>query len=425
MRSRPFSPRVVGFLALTLWLGACAGGSSSPGSTGTAGSTGSAGSTGAAGTSGTAGNSGGQGTAGTTGSAGSTGTAGTAGTTGAAGATGTAGTTGAAGSTGAAGTTGTAGAGTAGATGTAGAGAGGSTMGAPSAGCNMPPPAADSATAWVKHDIDVTGVDPAFISTYPPNAGNYTWTHRNYFIRLPKNYDITKAYPVAIGGSGCGGSETVGSEGGYSVLGLTAGETEGIQVSMSYVPSAAVNSCAGFADDFTNSPEPPYIHAMIADLEAKYCVDKSKIFLSGYSSGAWQATLSGCTNNDELRGYGVQIGGGLRLKRPPCKPNPIAAMYVVGTMDTANPIGPLATPNDDSYGSAPSRDDILKRNGCTGTATAMWDPTYPLCVQYTGCPAKYPVVWCEVPFGHNPGPTAPGLDLYRYTGMWKFYSTLP
>jgi hypothetical protein len=295
-----------------------------------------------------------------------------------------------------------------------------------SAGCNMAPPAGDSPNTWVKHDVNVTGVDPAFVTAYPPNAGlTYSWTKRNYFARIPTGYSINKAYPVVIGGTGCGGGENVGSEGGYSVLGVGPGETQAIQISLSYIPSTAVGACAGFADDFTNSPEPAYIHATIADLETKYCVDKSKIFLSGYSSGAWEATLSGCTNSDELRGYGVQIGGGLRLKRPACKANPIAAIYVVGLQDTANPIGPLTTVNDDSHGSAPSRDDILMRNGCTGTATAMWDAAYPLCLTYTGCPAKYPVVWCPINSGHNPDKADATVNLYRYDAIWKFYSTLP
>ena len=96
----------------------------------------------------------------------------------------------------------------------------------------MDPPPTDSATQFVKHDIEVTGVDPAFITKYPPNAGTtYNWTHRNYFVRLPANYDSTKSYPVAIGTSGCGRPETVGYEGGYATL--QAGQEEVIEVSLS------------------------------------------------------------------------------------------------------------------------------------------------------------------------------------------------
>lgn len=295
-------------------------------------------------------------------------------------------------------------------------------------GCGMLPQGTDSQTAWVKHDVEVTGVDPAFISMYPPDAGmKYSWTHRNYYMRLPTNYDSTKSYPVTIGGSGCGGPETVGSEGGYSPLGIAAGETEAIQVALSYVVSKAADpDCNGalFADDFTNSPEPAYLAAIVKDLEAKYCVDPKKIFLGGYSSGAFEAITLGCANANILRGYGVQVGGGLREHRPACT-GPVAAMFVVGNQDNDNPIGPLAMPLHDSLGTAPARDEVLKRNGCVGDATAPWDANYPMCVTYTGCPKEYPVVWCPIDTGHLPDQKDPAVGKYRYEGLWKFWSTLP
>jgi len=105
---------------------------------------------------------------------------------------------------------------------------------------------------------------------------------------------------------------------------------------------------------------------------------------------------------------------------------PIAAIYVVGLQDTENPID--ADPKVDSLGSAASRDEVLKRNGCNGSARAPWDANYPLCETYTGCPAQYPVVWCAVNSGHNPSSTDPATkvtDSYRYQGLWKFFSTLP
>ena len=294
-------------------------------------------------------------------------------------------------------------------------------------GCNTPPGANDSAKNWIKHDLTVTGVDPGFITQHPPNAGTtYDWTHRNYFLRLPTGYDLTKAYPVTIGMSGCGGSETVGFEGGYAPLPL--GETQAIQISLSYVLSTAANmDCNGavFADDFVNSPDPAYLEAVVKDVQAKYCVDRERILLSGYSSGAFEAITLGCTDSDILRSYAIQIGGGLRLHHPPCKTNPIAALYVVGLQDTENPIGPLMTALHDSLGSAPARDEVLTRNGCMGMATAPWDAAYPACVKYLGCPEKYPVVWCPIASGHLPALTDPLVNKYRYDAIWKFWSTLP
>jgi hypothetical protein len=101
-------------------------------------------------------------------------------------------------------------------------------------------------------------------------------------------------------------------------------------------------------------------------------------------------------------------------------------MLVAGEADTVNPIGPLATISTslDSYGSAPGRDDILMRNGCVGTATKVWDAAYPACMQYTGCPAAYPVVWCPLPGqGHNSS-TYNNVQ-YSPGGMWKLLGSLP
>jgi poly(3-hydroxybutyrate) depolymerase len=164
-----------------------------------------------------------------------------------------------------------------------------------------------------------------------------------------------------------------------------------------------------------NNPEIAYVNAVIADVEAKYCVSKDQIFIGGYSSGAWEAMTMGCALANEIRGIAT-VFGGLRIHRPACD-GPVAALMVTGTADSTNPIGPLvadmpypatgtplltATAVDatigylDSYGSAPERDDILARNACVGTATDMYDPGYPQCLKYTGCPANYPVVWCPL-----------------------------
>jgi poly(3-hydroxybutyrate) depolymerase len=300
-----------------------------------------------------------------------------------------------------------------------------------SAGCGSTPPSADRSNAWTKHDIALpaASVDPAFVAAHPPNAGSqYDWTHRNYFLKLPQGYDGTTPFAVTIAGTACAGNETAGSNGDFSVPADKMNvETGAIKISQSYVVSDSVSSCVGFADDFANSPEPAYIHAVIAEVEAKYCVDTSKVFINGFDAGAFQAISAGCTNASELRAYGVQLGGGLRLHHAPCQDHPIAAMFVVATQDTADPIGPLTTPQNDSNGTAPARDDVLARNGCVGTDTAPWNPSYPKCVTYTGCPPAYPVVWCPLDAAHIGGMGADQalVPMYRFQGLWDFYMSLP
>ena len=450
---RTTSVRILGSFALACWLGAC--------------SSGGGGSTGAAGATGTAGNSNPQGAAGATGAAGNSNPQGGAGSTGAAGNAnpqGAAGSTGAAGNSnpqGAAGSTGAAGA----AAGASGTGTGGSSPPAMSAGCTMPPLGADSAKTFVEKDIMVNGVDAAFVTAHPPNQTTFTWTKRNYFLRLPANYDPNTPYIVTLAGTGCGGSATVGSSGDYTLPQLATGATtqpNALQIALSYVPSNSVNTCATFADGYTNSPEPAYVSAVIDDVSAKYCVDKNRVFINGYSSGAWEAMVGGCNVQDKVRGFGVQIGGGLRITHTTCMQKPVAAMYVVGLKDTGNPIGPLATAQNGSFGSVGSRDELLKRNGCvapdfqivdtcsaeaaaagspcaagivngdtfSNVPHAMWNAKYPKCQMYTGCPPKYPVVWCPLEVDHGNGPHPAGSDggavveSYRLQGLWDFYSSL-
>jgi hypothetical protein len=474
---RTTSVRILGSIALTLCIGACtsSGTGDSPGSAGSngqgsagSGSQGTAGGQGSGGTQGSAG-TGTQGTGGTQGSAG-TGTQGTGGTQGTAGGgQGTAGAGGAQGTAGAGGAQGTAGAG--GAQGTAGTmGSGGTGTPVLSAGCNMPPAQADAPNKFVQKIVMVTGVPADFIANYPLDAGTtFTWTKRNYYVRIPMGYDPTKAYPVDMAGTGCAGGETTGSGGEYTLPSSATGQPDAIQIGLSYDKSSKANpSCIAFTDDYTNSPEPAYISSVIDDVAAHYCVDKNRFFMNGYSSGAFEASMAGGANADKLRAIGLQIGGGMRMKHPPYSTHPIAAMFVVGLLDQGNPIGPLATPLNDTIGSVAARDEILKRNGCVDAATtitdtcahgamvaaaepnplpcqagvmdgdtygsapnAMWDAAYPKCHMYTGCPAKYPVVWCPLLVNHGNGPNPMGTDggatveNYRRAGMWKFFSSLP
>jgi poly(3-hydroxybutyrate) depolymerase len=408
--------------SITLAMG-CAGGAG-PQSTGAAGASGSAGA-GVAGDTGASGANAGSSAAGATAGSGAAGATSVAGASGA----GTAGIGGAAGA-GGAGVAGASGAGgAAGAAGAAGA------MPGPrsSAGCGQAPGMMDSSTKWIEHDVAVTGVDPTFVSAHPPDpaGGAFTWARRNYFLKLPTGYDPMKPYMVSIGGTGCSGNDTVGVGGGYYLdQYVTAAKTATLDVSLSYVDYTNTSKPTCFADDYTNSPEPQYLDALLSDLESKYCVDRSKIFLHGHSSGAWEALTLGCARADVLRGVATQVGGGLRMHRPPCEQTPVATIYVEGLQDTDNPIGPLA-PTDptaldlDSLGSAPARDDLLTRNGCVGNANKPWDAAYPACVTYTGCPTSAPVVWCAINSDHDIGANATARDQYAYDAIWKFWTSLP
>jgi polyhydroxybutyrate depolymerase len=390
MRKPPL-PRLVVCLSLTLgWFATgCDSGSSgnqgAGGKTGTAGTTGTAGATATGGTTGTAGTTGSTGTGGTTATGGSTETPATGGVTGTGGSTGTVGGSGGmSGATGTAGTTATGGAtGTAGAMGTAGA-----SGGVKSDGCNMEP--GQALMSFVKYTI--------MVGTAP----------RDYYVRLPANYDKAHTYPTVFVGPGCGGN-------GASTIPIekASGETA---IVIGLQQSAKVTGRDCFMTESAMSPEIPYFDATVAAVEAKFCIDKSHLYMEGFSSGSWLANLLGCARGNILKAQGN--ASGCTPPIPTCTgPIPYMAVHDSGDGNNSYMCG------------TQNRDRILKLNGCAMT-NKPYEPGPMVvapagktisCVQYD-CPAKYPAVFCTTTgLGHNDG-SITGASTY---GFWKFWSALP
>ncbi|HEX3853797.1 MAG TPA: hypothetical protein VHW01_22695, partial [Polyangiaceae bacterium] len=193
----------------------------------------------------------GQATAGasTVGSAGAVSSAGGAG--GVSAAAGTAGNGVAGGSiAGSGGTSGGAGAGQAGA---GQAAAGGASTALKSAGCGVLP--TQSLAAYTKFPETVASVPAA-------------WTNRNYFVWLPTNYDPTRAYPTVFVGPGCGGT------GDQGIPIMKASQTDAVVVGLDPDPAGEGRQC--FNSESYPDPEEPYFNETLKEVEAKYCVDRSK-----------------------------------------------------------------------------------------------------------------------------------------------------
>jgi hypothetical protein len=285
------------------------------------------------------------------------------------------------------------------------------------------------------------GFTPASASSYSMNNGE-DYNHRDYNIELPTNYNPNTPYPIFFGGAGCGAGGN----------GFDVNSTGAIKIHLSIMNGCFADggtSCSGSVANEPNckmGPELPYFRAVLADVESNFCVDRARVFAGGYSSGAWEANTLGCGAANQIRGT-VTLEGGLRNDQPACT-GPVAALMVAGGIDGTNPIGPLvenmaypagglsaaqvnSTIADlDSNGSAPARDAVLQRNNCVGNATAPYDPKYPDCVKYTGCPAAYPVVWCEIPMCAHICSTDNGVNYSPGSVqgdplMWSFLSSLP
>jgi poly(3-hydroxybutyrate) depolymerase len=366
-------------------VGMSTGAAGAPATTGQAGASAS----GAAGT-GTAGEifygdastaSGAAGTAAPSGAAGAgPGAAGTGG--GSAGTTGTAGTIGAAGTTGAAGATGTAGTtGAAGAAGTTGGPSG------PSAGCTADIPNEQIGKA-IQHNMTVT-VAPAYKAMY---------TSRKYFTTMPMKYDPTKPYPVVFWGPGCGATGSEGSS-------FTTGH---FLTDILYVQLLSVTGCFQAGKQGTaDSPDGPYFDQALAEVEAHYCVDKSKVFVAGTSSGAWLSNYLACARGNVIRGAAADSGG-LQHDHGTCTGG-AAVMEMPGDSTTTIEGG-------FDIGSGPARDLFIKLDACSMTATTMSFAMANNCQVYGACSS--PVVWCDVGGAHQSG------NQKIAESAWTFWNTL-
>jgi poly(3-hydroxybutyrate) depolymerase len=385
-------------------IGCGGGGGSNTTGAGTAGGAAGSGSGTAGTTAGTVGpgtaGDGGPGTAGA--AAGTTGSPGTAGST--AGTTGTPGTAGAGGTGITAGGAGAGGA-TAGAGGgTAGAG-GSSSMPKMSAGCGKDP--VDVPGKWNTHNIMVTKVAAAYAPKYVP---------RIYWTRVPLAYDKAKPMNLILWGQGCGQGGTPESIPPFENPQAAAAS---IIVEL-LAPQVSGYNCyyAGPDGDKADSPEIPYFDQVVSEVEAQFCIDTTKVFEGGYSSGGWEASLMSCVRTNTLRGTGWAAAG-LQLNHDPCM-GPVAALITRATMDNGTPLNQTMQ----------AVESIRMRNGCAMT-TKPWMPTWNAgeekadtssCLSYDGCMTGYPLVWCPTMGGHTN--TENDTHLTR-DGLWKLWSTLP
>jgi hypothetical protein len=297
----------------------------------------------------------------------------------------------------------------------------------PSSGCDLPLPAEQvptipgSRTGYTEWHVTQTGATLG--SDDPTRAGD-----RQFFVRVPADYDPNRPYRVVYLGSGCG-AEHAGAKTTYALFDEAQGGTEqAVYVGLS-VPDNDANP--GCYDNNTGPQSQEWeafdlIHSFV---ESHYCVDNNRIFVAGYSTGAWVANMYGYyfaglpspplddpermqalparkfSPHWAVRG-GAGVNGSLSSNQPqPCN-GPAAHFWIYDATDQAL--------NTESRFFAFNL--ALKTNGCNGNYRGPKKPWAPaenipglengVCQEYTGCPAdiakNYPIVYCTTSgLGHS------------------------
>lgn len=284
-----------------------------------------------------------------------------------------------------------AGANTGGTSGTAGSGgsatAGGASGGSPgrgtgpSAGCRAPMPAEEPQKA-LQHDLIVNVADKY----------KAAYTTRKFYTNLPQSYDHTKPYPMVFYGQGCG---QTGPESGPFSGGHFASEVMYVQLipaavtGETVVPSNGAPGCFQAGKQGTaDSPDGPYFDQVLAEVEAKYCVDTARVYVAGWSSGAWLSNYLACARGNVITGTAAGSGG-LHHDHGTCTSGGVKAMILDGDAGSIMEGG-------FEIGAAQARDVLVAAAAAGAKVSTKLGPD--TCDVYSG---DGKVAWCPVGGGHG------------------------
>jgi poly(3-hydroxybutyrate) depolymerase len=248
-----------------------------------------------------------------------------------------------------------------------------------------------------------------------PEGGIVQVAQSHYFV-FPESYDGTTPLPVLVGFHGCGGVNRGTSADDTEWLRLTNGSVFARDY-VRFVPlSADAGGCWSYDTDIVRTK------AAFDDLLESYCVDTSRVFATGHSSGAQlivQILLSSHTMDAEHLRFRAVAPVAASDYGP--MNGPIPVMYIQGMMDAERG-------NGDGHETV---ERFRAANGCSGGSVAYAEVSgcqsgstsvNPGCVIYDGCMA--PTVWCS----HNDpqyGGTMHGVPCFAITAMHDFFDSAP
>jgi len=244
-----------------------------------------------------------------------------------------------------------------------------------------------------------TGLAGEFQAALPGGAADYT-------VVLPPGYDGTTPLPLIFGFHGRNRTH------------IQFRDVDANQIRTEMEPRAVMvypKSQVGPGWNFTEEVQPnvDFFEVIHARMLAEYCVDTTRTFAIGHSSGGYFSHILACRFGDRLRGIGVVAGA---RQEQNCVGGEVAAMLIHGVTDTVV-----------SFASGQqARDQLLAVNSCSpATQPGMTSP----CIAYEGCDAEFPIEWCEhtepTYLDEQNQPTNHGWPSFASRAIGQFLFALP
>jgi len=252
------------------------------------------------------------------------------------------------------------------------------------------------------------------IGTAPTASAQYTTsnrtllvgpTNRSFLLAVPDSGTMGKPLVVSLhgdGGTGAGLRASLPLE--------TAAAGAAVFVYPNASNSPGVGGTFTYFSDAGRTAEVAFIRALIDALEAEFGIDRTRVYLAGFSGGATMANALGCRMEaDEIRGLGIHSGslypinddftytgnGGVSCALP-------ATMLIWGQNDNTAGV---------TYAIGQGvRDNHRNTQNCAATSIAFAPSP---CIEYDACTRA--VAWCAIPgMGHS-------LWAQAATAFWNFF----
>ncbi|HET7543081.1 MAG TPA: hypothetical protein VFK05_24580 [Polyangiaceae bacterium] len=228
---------------------------------------------------------------------------------------------------------------------------------------------------------------------------------RKYILRVPDAYDNGHPYRLVFAFAESGSSAmSVANRNYFTLATLDSKNTI-------FVAPDAANGAGSWSKSDVELTD-----AILAQLEGDLCIDKSRIFASGFSFGGAMSIALACTRADVFRAVAFFSGADLTGSCPTTLTKPIAYYASQASQDsTGTPM-----PSSGKIKQA----EFAAVNGCMPEPSAT---TFPAagqphtCTDYKGCSAGHPTKYCVFDGPHGWEPKDPGQTTsWNAPEAWKF-----
>lgn len=236
---------------------------------------------------------------------------------------------------------------------------------------------------------------------------------RTFELVVPKTIATGKAYPVVFVFHGDGGN----GEGMRTWLQL---ERESGDAAVVVYPDGKDASWDLYTPAASNADN-AFLDAMLTSIQAKVTIDATRVFGTGYSSGAFFVNQVACRRSSFFRAIVSNSGGAPQEPEDPAGSVWAATTYTKCATQTAG-VSALVIHGNDDYVVGTTSGTYDARywayvNGCDDSEETRTATLPSPCVQHSACPAGKRVVYCEIPgIGH-------GMWTESTKASWSFFAS--